>query len=49
MSDSYLEEPRALVSERLRVLNALFDPADADEERRELAADRDADPLADAQ
>lgn len=49
MSDSYLEEPQALVSERLRVLNALFDQADADEERRELAADREADTLTDAQ
>lgn len=48
MPDSYLNEPRAPISERLRALNALFDQAGADEEGRELAAERDADPLADA-
>ena len=41
--------PLAQVSERLRALHALVDQADADEERHELAAERDAEPLADPQ
>ncbi|OJV96366.1 MAG: hypothetical protein BGO47_04455 [Microbacterium sp. 67-17] len=39
----------AEVKARLRVLNALIDQADADDERRALAAERDADLLEDAQ
>ena len=49
MPDSYLNVPREPIIERLRVLNALVDQAGADEERHELAAERDADLLADPQ
>ncbi|MGP6205394.1 hypothetical protein [Microbacterium sp. F2] len=49
MLHSELNEPRAPIIERLRALNAIVDQVGTDEERHELAAERDAEPLADPQ